>query len=88
MGFVKFDIMGINNASCYDLESEIHSVAQVAMMASREVLIAGGYVNKVSLRRTSCPSSQDPKEECYSANEMSKFVTASRNSLHTAAREE
>lgn len=51
MGFVKFEIRDINSSSCYDPESEIHALAQVAMMASREVLIAGGYVNKVSLRR-------------------------------------
>lgn len=47
MGFVKFEIMDINSAACHEPEKGIHAVAQVVLMAIREVLIAGGYVNKV-----------------------------------------
>lgn len=48
VGFVKFEIKDINSASCLEPEKQIRDVAQVAMLAIREVLIAGGYVNKVN----------------------------------------
>lgn len=48
VGFVKFDIKDINSAACADPPKRIKEVAQVAMMGFREVLIAGGYVNKVT----------------------------------------
>lgn len=48
VGFVKFDIRDINSVSCLEPENGIRDVAQVAMLAIREVLIAGGYVNKVN----------------------------------------
>lgn len=51
VGFVKFDIKDINSKACDDPEKGIRQVAQVAMMGCREVLIAGGYVNKVNLQR-------------------------------------
>lgn len=51
MGFVKFEIQDINGDSCPDLEKGIEEVAQAAMMASREVLLAGGDVNKASVPR-------------------------------------
>ncbi|CAM9142315.1 unnamed protein product, partial [Ectocarpus sp. 13 AM-2016] len=47
VGFVKFDIKDINSSACANPENGIKEVAQVAMMGFREVLIAGGYVNKV-----------------------------------------
>ncbi|CAM9786487.1 unnamed protein product, partial [Ectocarpus sp. 6 AP-2014] len=47
VGFVKFDIKDINSSTCANPEDGIKEVAQVAMMGFREVLIAGGYVNKV-----------------------------------------
>lgn len=47
VGFVKFDIKDMNSTACVDPEKRIREVAQVAMMGFREVLIAGGYVNKV-----------------------------------------
>lgn len=50
VGFVKFDIKDINSTACVDPEKGIREVAQVAMMGFREVLIAGGYVNKVQHR--------------------------------------
>lgn len=48
VGFVKFDIKDINSAACADPSESIKEVAQVAMMGFREVVIAGGYVNKVT----------------------------------------
>lgn len=48
VGFVKFDIKDINSVSCPEPEDGIRDVAQVAMLAIREVLIAGGCVNKVN----------------------------------------
>lgn len=48
VGFVKFDIKDINSSACANPENGIKEVAQVAMMGFREVLIAGGYVNKVT----------------------------------------
>lgn len=47
VGFVKFDVKDINSASCVDPVKGIKEVAQVATMGFREVLIAGGHVNKV-----------------------------------------
>lgn len=47
VGFVKFDIKDINSADCVDPGKGIKEVAQVASMGFREVLIAGGHVNKV-----------------------------------------
>lgn len=44
---MKFDIKDINSTACVDPGKGIREVAQVAMMGFREVLIAGGYVNKV-----------------------------------------
>lgn len=48
---MKFDIKDINSSACANPENGIKEVAQVAMMGFREVLIAGGYVNKVTRTR-------------------------------------
>lgn len=47
---MKFDIKDINSSSCADPAKGIKEVAQVATMGFREVLVAGGHVNKVRKR--------------------------------------
>lgn len=48
VGFVKFEIRDINSSQCHEQDEGIFDVAQVTLMAIREVLIAGGFVNKVN----------------------------------------